>query len=72
MRANVAAIRVGALADDTDPLTITLSIGIAEIRREPGDENVERVVQRADEAMYKAKQSGRNRIVIFRKEQSDA
>jgi PleD family two-component response regulator len=37
------------------------------MRHAPVDENVERVIQRADEAMYKAKQSGRDRIVVFGK-----
>jgi GGDEF domain-containing protein len=39
--------------------------GVAEMRREPPDESVDRVIQRADEALYKAKQSGRNCTVIF-------
>ncbi len=62
IRAGVAAIRAGAGAE---PASLTLSIGIAEIRLEPPDEVVERVIQRADDALYKAKQSGRNRSVIF-------
>jgi len=62
IRANVAALRVGT---DKKPFTITLSIGIAEMQHEPLDENVERIIQRADEALYQAKESGRNRTVIF-------
>jgi two-component system cell cycle response regulator len=62
--ASVAALRMDVLRDDNEP-SITLSIGIAEIRHEPVDENFECIIQRADKAMYKAKQSGRNRIVIF-------
>jgi diguanylate cyclase (GGDEF)-like protein len=67
IRASVAAIRMDALRDDQESFSITLSIGIAEVRRAPVDKNVERVIQRADEAMYTAKQSGRDRIVVFGK-----
>jgi diguanylate cyclase (GGDEF)-like protein len=62
IRISIAAIPVEI---DKEPFVITLSIGIAETRYEPMDENVERIIQCADEAMYKAKQSGRNRTVIF-------
>jgi diguanylate cyclase (GGDEF)-like protein len=61
IRASVAAIRVETVKE---PFAITLSIGIAEMRREPADENIERIIQRADEAMYAAKAQGRNRTVI--------
>lgn len=44
---------------------VTLSIGIAETRLAPADENVESVIHRADEALYAVKKSGRNRTVIF-------
>jgi diguanylate cyclase (GGDEF)-like protein/PAS domain S-box-containing protein len=72
IRASVAAIRMDALRDDQESFSITLSIGIAEVRRAPVDKNVERVIQRADEAMYTAKQSGRNRIVIFGQDETGA
>jgi len=65
IRASVAAILVDALCDDKAPLAVTLSIGIAETRLDPVDENVECVIQRADKALYAAKQSGRNRTVVF-------
>jgi len=73
IRASVAALQVDAhLNNDKDPLTITLSIGIADLRREPMDKSVERIVQRADKALYKAKQGGRNRIVIFGQDETGA
>ena len=66
IRSSVAAtIHVGA---DQSPFTVTLSIGIAELQRSPADEDIERVVQRADEALYAAKAKGRNRIMIFNSE----
>ena len=66
IRAGVAAILVDAgLRDDKEPFTITLSIGIAEMWHEPADDNVERIIQRADDALYEAKRGGRNRTVIF-------
>lgn len=43
----------------------TLSMGVAELCADPVDKNIEQVVQRADHALYQAKQTGRNRTVIF-------
>jgi diguanylate cyclase (GGDEF)-like protein len=65
IRAGVAAIPMDAFRDDKEPFIITLSIGIAEMRHEPADDNVERIIQRADDALYEAKRSGRNRTVVF-------
>ncbi len=59
---NVSAIR---LHTEHGPAAVTLSIGIAETFHAPQDESVETVIRRADEAMYAAKQAGRNRAVIF-------
>jgi diguanylate cyclase (GGDEF)-like protein/PAS domain S-box-containing protein len=64
IRAGVAAIRVPTPNGDA---AVTLSVGISEMLLAPaasrfgGDDSVERVIQRADEAMYAAKQAGRNR-----------
>lgn len=63
IRASVASMRVGT--DQQEPLAVTLSMGIADLRREPMDENVEQIIQRADEALYQAKHNGRNRVVIL-------
>jgi diguanylate cyclase (GGDEF)-like protein/PAS domain S-box-containing protein len=62
IRTSVAALHMQA---DKEPFAITLSIGITEMWFKPVDEYVERVIQPADQALYKAKQSGRNRTVIF-------
>ncbi|HSX71235.1 MAG TPA: diguanylate cyclase [Pseudomonas sp.] len=40
-------------------LRITTSIGVTELQ---GDENMDRLIARADRALYRAKQSGRNRV----------
>jgi len=65
IRASVASIRLNT---EKGSLFVTLSIGIAEIQNDPPDQSVEQVVQRADQALYAAKQGGRNRTVIFNPE----
>jgi len=47
-----------------EQLTVRVSIGIASTRPAPGEEPVQ-LIQQADAALYRAKQTGRNRIVIF-------
>ncbi len=65
IRVSVAAIPVDGLRDDQEPFTVTLSMGITEMRPKPADDNLERIIQRADDALYKAKRSGRNRVEIW-------
>ena len=43
-------------------ITFTISIGITEIS--PGDTTIETMLKRADEALYKAKNNGRNRCEV--------
>ena len=67
IHASVATLRI---ATDKDLLTVTISIGIAQMEYtavpEPGlADSVEGLFLRADKALYKAKQAGRNRTVIF-------
>lgn len=46
---------------DEGPLKVTASLGIASIVPGPGD-SIEKLIKQADAAMYKAKESGRNRV----------
>ncbi len=48
--------------DENRELFITVSIGIAEAN--PEDADIEKTMEAADKALYKAKQQGRNRIVL--------
>ncbi|MDY6955212.1 MAG: diguanylate cyclase, partial [Thermodesulfobacteriota bacterium] len=49
------------LADDPQTLQITASFGVASLRLE-SEETVDSLTKRADEAMYRAKDGGRNRV----------
>lgn len=62
IRASLAALQVPT---ECGPLQVTLSIGVADLRTSPADDSVEQVVQRADQALYTAKQSGRNQVAVF-------
>lgn len=61
--ATVAAERLRRAVADlgrSDEPSVTISLGVAQIG--PGDDP-ERVIQAADQALYRAKQSGRNQVV---------
>jgi len=75
--------QIAALCMDTDkgPVTLTISMGITQtIHRvgEPGDippapaDTVENLLRRADQALYAAKQAGRNRTMIYDPEKTGA
>jgi len=51
-----------AIATNSGELTITVSIGVATLN--PETKTLERLLKRADMALYDAKQSGRNRTVL--------
>jgi diguanylate cyclase (GGDEF)-like protein/PAS domain S-box-containing protein len=63
-----ASVEELSFESDKGPFTVTLSIGISDLRMDPLDDSVEKIVQRADSALYSAKQDGRNRTVIFQAE----
>lgn len=46
---------------DSPALNVSLSIGLACFSAE--DEDIQQILKRADEALYKAKKQGRNRVV---------
>ena len=62
IRAAVAAIRTPPPHVD---IAVTISIGIAEMVHPPQEDTVAHVINRADEAMYSAKQAGRNRTETY-------
>jgi two-component system, cell cycle response regulator len=43
-------------------ITITASLGTASYSAETGKDDVDRIIKRADDALYKAKREGRNRV----------
>jgi two-component system, cell cycle response regulator len=46
-----------------DSIEVTVSIGIATTENGPEDDNSQKLIKRADEALYEAKSSGRNRVI---------
>jgi len=46
-----------------DTISVTVSIGIASTEEGARDDSAQRLIKRADEALYKAKNSGRNRVI---------
>jgi two-component system, cell cycle response regulator len=50
-----------AIAQGTKHIPVTISIGIAGLRGK--DDNAAKLLKRADEALYRAKRDGRNRVV---------
>jgi len=54
---------------DKQSLNITLSIGVAIIN---GSDGPESIMSRADDAMYKAKERGRNQVVLYKENEHDS
>ncbi len=63
MRKQVADLRVVIMADSSCSIQITASFGAATLQRE-GKETLTSLIARADDALYKAKRKGRNRVCL--------
>jgi diguanylate cyclase (GGDEF)-like protein len=60
LRARIAACRE---IDGAAPVDLTISVGVAETN--PGDDSLDGVIKRADEALYAAKKAGRDRSRVM-------
>lgn len=56
-------LRSEAILCQGKPLTFSISVGITEAREQ--DSSFENVLKRADQALYQAKQNGRNRVEVL-------
>ncbi|RZO65831.1 MAG: PleD family two-component system response regulator [Parvularculaceae bacterium] len=62
LRADVAG-RTVILNGGRDELSVTVSIGIASTEDHSGEDSAQKLIKRADEALYEAKSGGRNRVI---------
>ncbi|AFZ58666.1 diguanylate cyclase [Anabaena cylindrica FACHB-243] len=60
IRENICNQRIPVLEEQ---LSITVSIGVANYNL--GDQSIDTIIQRADEALYRAKNQGRNRTIAY-------
>jgi len=58
----LAQLREQPVAWNSTPLPVTASIGVAQV--EKGDDDIAAVLARADQALYRAKAEGRDRVVL--------
>jgi len=59
-----AAVELNGFSYGGKQIPLTMSVGVAMLIRDSA-EDIERLVNRADEALYSAKASGRNRVAIY-------
>jgi diguanylate cyclase (GGDEF)-like protein len=53
-------------SEEGEPFTVTLSVGVAEL--EDSEESIEELINKADIALYEAKETGKDRTVVYKKE----
>jgi len=60
-----AGVEGSPLQHEGTSLGVTVSIGVAEAGQDDGVDSLGSLLSRADRALYRAKQTGRNRVVFF-------
>ncbi len=67
VQAQISAERIRRVIEETlliyedQPIAVTITLGVADYRDEPG---VSEIVRRADQALFKGKEAGRNRVIV--------
>jgi diguanylate cyclase (GGDEF)-like protein len=64
-----SVIKEYPIQTDVGPISITVSIGVAEFNEQVN--GLDTLIYNADMALYKAKSSGRNRVIAFHPEEED-
>jgi len=59
------ALERDAYSDDERSVPLTASFGVAQANTSDGVDGLSRMLQRADQALYAAKNGGRNRVVVW-------
>jgi diguanylate cyclase (GGDEF)-like protein len=62
------AVAQQILRDEDDAVPLTVTVGVADWR---SDESLDHTIDRADRALYRGKQAGRNRVVIAGVDETD-
>ena len=65
------AIATSPVDTDAGPLPITISVGVAYLSEADGGGDAEILLANADKALYSAKKSGRNRVILHRDETAE-
>ena len=64
----LSAVAENSLATKSGNVSITVSIGVKVLT---GEENMEELLKAADDALYDAKNGGRNRVFLMRDKQAE-
>lgn len=61
LRAAIEALTI--IAENGEPFSMTISIGVAFFDHQTPDDNLSKLLNRADKALYSAKNAGRNQVI---------